>query len=458
VRCLGLLLCVACAPAADGDRKGAAEEAPSTAPWSGGLPALGEVQHPRLQRSRAIVHLHSPWSHDACDGHGYEDGVVDADCLDDLRRALCATRVDVAFLTDHPAHAAEIDWDELWYPHLGDEPIEVDGVQVGAEVLCEDGHRVSWLPGSEDELMPVALNRHVAETPEDRDRLYNASDAEAFQAMREAGAVVLVAHSEGRERSQLEAYRDDGLVGMEIFNLHAMFAPDKRVDDLGLEAFDWLTTIAPFTDDSDTAEPDLLFLGVLLAQTPSLEHWDALLATGPMVGVAGTDAHQNVLPYDLRDGERGDSYRRMLRWFSNHLLVEAPGAEAAEQALAAGRVYVAFEALGTPANFDVHVVQDDGRVVEMGGEASGGTLVVGCPRLAEGSPRGTKDPEITVEVVRDGMSWAQGCGEFPLDGSGAYRVRVDQVPHHLEPFLGLDPEPWLQRPYPWLFSGAIRVP
>jgi hypothetical protein len=177
-----------------------------------------------------------------------------------------------------------------------------------------------------------------------------------------------------------------------------------------------------------------------------------------MVGVAGTDAHQNVLPYDLRDGERGDSYRRMLRWFSNHLLVEAPGAEAAEQALAAGRVYVAFEALGTPANFDVHVVQDDGRVVEMGGEASGGTLVVGCPRLAEGSPRGTKDPEITVEVVRDGMSWAQGCGEFPLDGSGAYRVRVDQVPHHLEPFLGLDPEPWLQRPYPWLFSGAIRVP
>ena len=59
-----------------------------------------------------------------------------------------------------------------------------------------------------------------------------------------------------------------------------------------------------------------------------------------MIGTAGTDAHQNVLPILLRDGERGDSYRRMLRWFSNMVLVESgePTPATAQAALEAGRL------------------------------------------------------------------------------------------------------------------------
>lgn len=56
---------------------------------------------------------------------------------------------------------------------------------------------------------------------------------------------------------------------------------------------------------------------MLIEQAPSLQKLDGLLARGPIVAAAGTDAHENVLPTLLRDGERGDSDRRMLRWFSS---------------------------------------------------------------------------------------------------------------------------------------------
>ncbi|MFT4625695.1 MAG: hypothetical protein ACI8PZ_004366, partial [Myxococcota bacterium] len=255
-------------------------------------------------------------------------------------------------------------------------------------------------------------------------------------------------HTEGRDPADLETLQDAGLTGVELFNLHAMFAPDIRPEAFGLEPFDWIEQIAPFTDPDDTGEPDLLFLAVLQEQAPSIATWDRLLARGPAVGVAGTDAHQNVLPLELRDGERGDSYRRMLRWFANHILVR--DGETAEQALAAGRAYTAFEALGTPWGFDVHLGD-----VELGGTGAPGPLTVTCPTLHPESPRGPVGPEISVIVYRDGVAWQSGCGTFDA-GPGVYRVRVDQVPLHLEPFLGSDPDPWL-RSFPWVYSNAIRV-
>jgi hypothetical protein len=221
-----------------------------------------------------------------------------------------------------------------------------------------------------------------------------------------------------------------------------MFAPDIREEALGLDPLGWLTTIVPFTDPAGTAEPDLLVLGVLQSQPPSLAAWDQLLARG--------------LPIDLRDGERGDSYRRMLRWFGNLIWADADDPAQVEAALAAGRTLLAFEILGTPASFDFHVRDASGSVVEMGGESPGGTLVIGCPTLHSASPRGPDDPEIGVHVLKDGQPWHEGCGEVPTDGPGVYRVEVDIVPLHLRPFLGSDPDPWLHS-YPWLYGNAIRV-
>jgi hypothetical protein len=453
-------LAAGCHPAVGDDATAPhSEEGPQEVPWSHGLPPLGDG--PRGMRAlRSVVHLHSPWSHDACDGDPLPDGVVNEPCLADLRAGLCATRFDVAFLTDHPAHAASQPYEALVHARSGDE-----GVAGGNVVACDDGHEVLWLPGVEDELMPVALDRHVAgDDAAENDRLYNASDGEAVAANVAAGAAVLMAHTEQRDLDHLRALQDLGLVGVEIFNLHAMFAPDIREEALGLDGLGWVTDIAPFTVAEGTAEPDLLMLGVLQAQPPSLAAWDALLARGPMVGVGGTDAHQNVLPIALRDGIRGDAYQRMLRWFSNVLWArvsrswadaEDP-AGAAQEALAAGRSHLVFEILGTPQGFDLHLRDPSGAVVEAGGAGPEGTLVVGCPTLHPASPRGPEDPEVRVRVLRDGVVWHEGCGEVPTDGPGAYRVEVDVVPWHLRPFLGDDPEPWL-RAYPWIYSNAVRV-
>jgi hypothetical protein len=147
----------------------------------------------------------------------------------------------------------------------------------------------------------------------------------------------------------------------------------------------------------------------------------------------------------------------MLRWFSNHLLVRGPTAEDAEEALRSGRLVVVFEALGTPVGFEVYAEGAGQRWEAGSSEAPTGVdLVVGCPRLAPGSPRGAEDPTVDVRVLKDGQPWREGCGRFPIDQAGVYRVRVDLTPHHLTPFLGEDADRW-RRPFPWLYSNALRI-
>ena len=381
---------------------------------------------------------------------------MNAACLSDLREGLCQTRVDAAFLTDHPDLAADQSFEALFHHQDADVWVDVQGAPRGNLIRCDNGHEVLWMPGIEDELMPVSLDRHVSETAEENDRLYNGSDEESILAEQAAGAAVFVAHTEGRVAADLERLQDQGLAGVEIFNLHAMFAPDIREADLDLDGFSWLADMEPFTAPEALGEPDLMFLAVLQDQRPSLERWDALLQRGPMTGVGGTDAHQNVMPMDLRDGERWDSYRRMLRWFSNVIWVTEDGPDGYQAALEAGRSFVAFEILGTPTGFDFYL--DDGAAIyEMGSSAPAeGILEVGCPALTPDSPQGTEDPDIRVEVYRDGALWREGCGPHPTEGPGVYRVQVDLTPTHLREVLGDDPDRWMV-PFPWIRSNAIRV-
>jgi hypothetical protein len=456
---LGLIAC-----GGDPIDSGPAKVAVSTTrPWRADLPPLvdevGEIRgHVPL---RAIIHLHSPWSHDACDGEGLIDGQPNEACLADLRSALCRTAIDIAFVTDHPDYAAIRPYEEALLARDGDRDLtNAAGAIIGTGLACDDGlegREPLWLPGIEDELMPVGLQRAAGGgTVEEAHALYNELSEAAISAEVAAGAHVLVNHTEGRERETLEAIQDWGGTGVEIFNLHAAFDPRIRGADLGLDPAGWMAEIADFTGDDGSAEPDLYFLAVLDAQTPSLASWDALQSRGPSVGVAGTDAHQNVMPILLRDGERGDSYRRMLRWFSNVIVAESRTPEAAMAALGAGRVYVAFEALGTPVGVDLHLVSTDGTIFEMGSDAPSGELIVGCPALSVDSPQGTAAPEIVVNVLRDGVQWAEGCGRHVVDDAGSYRVEVSMTPHHLVPFLGETPEMWM-KPTPWVYTNPIRV-
>jgi hypothetical protein len=451
--CLVVLALTACA---GGEADAPTDVAPSEVAWSAGLPRLSDELAPlrgRVHR-RAVLHIHSPFSHDACDGHGYDEatGQIDTACRDSLRAALCTTHYDAAFVTDHPDYMSRQPFQDLFHAQPGDTWIEQD---VALAVECDDGHRVTWRPGFEDELMPVGLRHHAEDDLDARRDLYNRYDADAVRALSDAGAAVMVAHTEQRDVAQLAVLQDAGLTGIEVFNLHAMFAPNIRPEFLGLDALSWLSDIGPFTAPDSELEPDLLFLAVLQSQPPSVAKWDALLARGPMVGIAGTDAHENVLPGELSDDERMDSYRRMLRWFSTVLLADGVAPADDEAALRAGRAFVAFEVLGTPAGFDFHL-DSGGATVEMGGQGAPGTLVVGCPKLSPNSPRGLEAPEITITVLKDGAAWQTGCGSFEAAEPGVYRVEVSMVPNHLRRFLGADPDRYIKS-YPWIYGNPIRV-
>jgi hypothetical protein len=419
-------------------------------PWTRERARLTERSAGGRSLRRGIVHLHSHLSHDACDGDPMPNGVPDEECLGSLRSALCDAAIDVAFVTDHPAHAAEQSYIDMLLsrPDLGD--VIADG--VANRIACGDGATTLTLPGIEDELMPVALDRHVAGDAATNDAIYNGTGADTIAAEIAAGALVMQAHTESRTLDTLLAEQAAGLTGVEIFNLHAMLDPDLREEFLGLDPWSTVAALAPFLSGDTDAVPDLAFLAFFEEQTVSVERWDALSAVAPTVGIAGTDAHENAFPSLASDGERFDSYRRMMSWFSNVLLVDGDGPAEAEAALRDGRLFVAFEALGTPSGFDVRWGDQ-----EMSGSGpAGGELVVSCPTLAATSPRDGDPPEISVVVLKDGAPWRDGCGTFPMAEPGVYRVRVDIVPHHLVGFLD-DQAEALVRPYPWLYSGAFRA-
>jgi hypothetical protein len=451
------LLATGCTPEPD---TAAPDTGPDLVPWNPGLPPLAEELG--LVRGytplRSIIHLHSPWSHDACDGHGYEDGVLDEACLDELREGLCRLSIDAAYGTDHPAHAALQSFEDTLLMREGDQPVQVEGRLVANRILCEGGHPVLWLPGFEDELMPVGVEGTPVEPGEALEALYNQSDREAIEAMQGVGGLVLQAHPESRSFEELERRQDDGLRGLELFNLHAMLDPDSREEIYGLDAFGWVGDIGPFTDEDSEAEPDLLFLAFFQEQGPNLERWDRLSARAPTIGFAATDAHRNVMPIELSDGERPDGFRRNMRWFSNHLLATDASATAADEALAAGRLYAAFEVFGTPDELGFWYRDADGTDHDLGASAApGGRLNLILPVLSPSSPRdGVGQPLITGAVYKDGQLWQEGPGSWELTEPGVYRARIDIEPNHLAGFLGDDPSPYLH-PYPWVYTNPIRI-
>lgn len=458
MRTIHLLFLVACATTSTPDDADTGDTTPvsKAVPWSAEQPALDEAigEVDGLVPRRAVIHLHSPYSHDACDGMGWVDGEMDTACRDDLLDALCRTRFDLAYMTDHPDYGDVQAFDDLFHADGKGTWVREDGV-VAYRHVCDDGHEVSIRAGFEDELMPVHLTSHIDDDGPTRHDLLNRTDATAIDAMTDAGGAVMLAHLETRAYEDLERMQDDGLTGVEAYNLHAAFGPDLRVA-LGFDAFGWLGDAGPFLDGEPGIEPDLYFLAVHARQEPTEARVDHLLARGPITITAGTDAHQNVLQAALADGERADSYRRMLRWFSTWLWTSpAPeGVDAreklADEALAAGRTWIVFEALGIPEGLTFDVTAPDGTFGEGDVEVS-----VTCPTLWSGSPRGEDDPEILVEVLKDGEVWKTGCGTWET-GPGVYRVRVDMVPHHLEPFLGETAETLIRR-MPWVLTGGIRA-
>lgn len=409
--------------------------------------------------ARGIVHSHTVFSHDACDREPRDaDGTLNDECLQDWREGVCETRMDVVFNTDHDEFAAEVPYEDLLLQRGEDELVRVDGEPVANRMKCENGQRVLVLPGFEAGLMPVGVKRHLDATPEERLSMYGDTSPERVQSFREAGGVVLQAHTESESR---ETLRELELDGFEIYNLHANVAPDIREEHLGLDPGAVLDQLQPFIGDTGP-HPDLAMIAFFEPNQPALESFDTLLAEGQkLVGTAGNDAHRNALDIPLRDDERADSFRRMMKFFSHHFLVEERSPEAFREALRRGRTYAAFEYLGTPVGFDFRI-EAGGETVEMGGTAS----LADDPELRVRAPsvyaRGVEaDPEI--ELIRaetgGGETVARERGDLTHTPAepGAYRVVVRVLPEYLRPYLGENPDQFLDEPVVWIYSNPVYI-
>jgi hypothetical protein len=413
--------------------------------WNGLVPARG------------IVHLHSPFSHDACDGMPRDPGtnVANEPCLQSLRAALCTDRIDYAALTDHDDTMADEEFAALFHPRDGDEPVlDASGAQIASRIHCDDGHEVLVTVGGENEIMPIMLDRHVTGTIPERHAIYNGDTPTEVAAMRDAGATIWIAHTESRTTQHL---LDLDPHGIELYNLHANIDPKIRPMYLGLDAYGAITAAVEFADTNEGGpEPDLAMLAFLTPNLPALARWDDVLATGKkLAATAGSDAHENALPVMLADGERGDSYRRVMRWFSNVVLVADPRDPAQiEAALRRGTVFSVFELLGTP----------DGFSVTVGASTLGDTVAVGSPLTVRVPTVRGLDPSLPAPAIRATVVRVDATGRTDLQGTdvvldrpGAYRIEVSIVPHHLGPYLR-DLGPALaEQELPWIYTSPIYV-
>ncbi len=417
---------------------------------------------------RGIIHAHSPYSHDACDGEPFDkDGNINKPCWEDFRRDFCTVGHDFVFLSDHPVHFRKHEFpDVLLYDKArGDKLVMHDGKHAGNWIDCS-GRKQLIMAGSESaQSMPIGLPGHVGDV-EQRKKLYSTKDKATFEALQKHGAVVLYAHTEGRSISDLV---DLPVQGFEMFNLHANMM-GKLNNALGVAA--------EILDDDNQPKPsaDLVFLPLVWEDPAYLTRWGTVMARGKKrVTVMGTDCHRNTLPIKLHDDERVDSYRRMMTWFSNHLLVK-PGTDGTwddrdlKDALTARRVYGVFEFLGFPEGFDFTATQVDGdgkaQLYEMGAEVSlakGKTwLHVRMPSIIRVDPKAPKAKLVARILRAKEGGWDEvarvedGDIALQVSKSGAYRTEIRMQPFHLEPHLGF----WkakAKRDLVWIYSNVVYV-
>jgi hypothetical protein len=418
---------------------------------------------------RGLVHAHSVYSHDACDGAPeLEDGSYDPVCFDDFRRGLCQSGHDYVFLTDHGDRFQDNEFPDvlLFRPDLGDELIERDGSPVANRIRCADGRDVLIMAGSENGLMPVGIERHVADSIADRNELYGPVTDEAAAALRAVGAVVLLAHPEDYSVEQLLQMPLDGF---EMFNLHATTELNAGF------AFELLVRAGD--GDIGLPHPDLLVLAISSEDPRYLERWGRVLAAGKRVtSTMGTDCHRNTFRTILADGERADSYRRMMIAFSNHLRVTVGDDGVLDDrdlkdALRRGRVWGAFEVMGYPTGFDATATKD-GATFELGDDVPvGATIHVAAPRV-RALDDGAEAPRIVTRVLRavDDLDGFVEVGETEgetldvvADVAGAYRVEVRMMPWHLRDSLVdearrvLDDAEQAGVDYPWVYANPFYV-
>ncbi len=419
------------------------------------------VRRRGLREVRGLIHAHTAYSHDACDGKPFDaEGKINAPCVEDFRRDLCAVGHDYVFMTDHPTHFKDHPFpDVLHYQEAsGDALIQREGVMLANRMKCPDGHTVMLIPGTEGGMMPVGLDGHIAD-PTERAKVYGGDDVGAREALIAAGAHVLAQHTEDWTPEQLG---EKGWAGFEMYNLHANMMAHMN---------DAAKLFPILLAEGETMHPDLILVALVDEDPRYQETWARVAEAGHRrVTTMGTDCHRNTFNLALSDGERVDSYRRMMIWFSNHLLIE-PEADGSfddrhlEAALASRRLFGVFEVLGYAEGFDARIERSGGKApAEIGGEASlkdGLSIVADTPHVAR-LPADAEMPEIWTRILlaKDGkwVEQAKGDGRvvFAPTTAGAYRVEVRMRPKHLRKHLG-SLSAKADADYAWVYANTFYV-
>lgn len=431
------------------------------------LPPATELGSPRGYRvARSIIHLHSPYSHDACDNNPMPGGVLDENCYQALRYALCELHIDFAQLTDHPAHMDEYEFSDLLLVRPGDIVEQGPFGPVANHLACDNGAQPLLSVGFEDELMPYGMERHLAPDQPTRDQLYNDNSPGTVALLQgNANAVTGVAHTESKDTSYLLGL---GMDSIEIYNIHANIDPKLR-PLLGLPSLDGAIALLPYIlNPPSVPVPDLSFLSYFKLTPIYFEKWNTLIGAGKHVlGTAGNDSHQNVLPLTAPDGERMDSHRRILKWVSNHLLVHDVSLAEMKDAAHHERSFVVIEGLGSPVGADFYATAGASTIGmgETGALVPGYTTIhVPLPTLHPSAPAGGPTDEITIKLKRVLPGGQDETVATSTDASlafaptepGAYRAEIWMVPNHLTPYLGPTPETYLVAT-PWILTNHLYL-
>ncbi len=299
---------------------------------------------------RVNLHVHSAFSHDS---RGELPAIVAA-----AKRA----GTEVLMFTEHPA----AHYDFVLDGHSG----------LHDGVLC--------IPGAETKGLLTYPTASMAGQE-------SLEPADFVRRVRQQGGLSFLSHLEERLDWELP-----GLTGCEIYNTHADAKEETQLF-ASLQNPLFLLRIAAMVNQY----PQETFSALQDDPRLYLDRWDQLCQIAPHTGVSANDAHENVgvvirlagdgkvavtdplddplLTLDLAlvrpllaiaDGaEEGDELFRMqldgyefsLRHVGTHVLAREHTRPAIEEALVAGRAFVAFDWIADARGFDCHLAAADGR-------------------------------------------------------------------------------------------------
>lgn len=509
----------------DGPR---ADGAPDAAPQDGATdtrPADASLTSPYVT-ARGLVHMHSIYSHDACDGQGFIDGQPNLPCLAELRAAICANKLDFMFLTDHPSNMSSytIEQDMLYDQGAGDQLVLEGGEPIANGIACSGGHGVLVSVGFEAKhMMPLGLHSLPATESSLYDGITDATPMATVQSrvagLADHGAVTAMVHSEEDDISAatIEA---GGYEAMEWYNIHASILRLLDKDSISLdiqniaklgEVLAKLGQLDAFISTAaDAPHPDLVYLTLLDVLPPGgFDKWRTVQKTRHITGLLGSDIHRNVsfdsstcagamqlvcagalalipgIPETIKnlalsggtiklsDGDRIDSYDRLMRWLENRVLVEEVSQGAIQDALRKGRAFGVFTVFGDPEGFAFTATKDGVATRMQLGDAAAGplTLQVNAPtrpvpmRGAPFAAAAAATADVTIKLFRTDatgtalVATADGLGTIlreQVSQPGAYHVELWVKPAHLTTSLGASAQ-LAQQTYLWVITNPIFV-